>query len=84
MCNRAVMPRPEKPQSVLSAAIRSLRHERGMRQLDLAEDAGITVSHLSRIETGKVNPTWGTVEAIARALDVTMVEVAKRAAGSGR
>ena len=64
---------------MLGAAIRALRDERDLKQLALAEDAGITVAHLSKIETGKVNPTWGTVEAIAEALGATMVEVARAA-----
>ena len=72
------MPRPEKPQPALGAAIRTLRDEHDLKQLAVAEDAGITVAHLSKIETGKVNPTWGTVEAIARALGVSVVDVAKR------
>ncbi len=76
------MPRPENPQAALGAAIRALRVERDLKQLDVAEDAGITVSHLSKIETGKVNPTWGTVASIAKALDVTVAEIAARA-GSG-
>lgn len=72
------MPRPEKPQPALGAAIRALRDERHLKQLDVAEDAGITVAHLSKIESGKVNPTWGTVEAIATALGTTMVELSQR------
>jgi XRE family aerobic/anaerobic benzoate catabolism transcriptional regulator len=73
------MPRPANPQPVLGAAIRSIRNERDLKQLDVAEGAGITVAHLSKIEAGKINPTWGTVEAVASALGVTMVEVARRA-----
>lgn len=69
------MPRPEKPQPALGNAIRTLRVERELKQLAVAEDAGITVAHLSKIEGGKVNPTWGTVEAVAQALGVTMVEI---------
>jgi len=77
------MPRPENPQLALGAAIRAFRVERDLKQLDVAEDAGITVSHLSKIETGKVNPTWGTVEAIARGLGTTVAAVAQRAEGTG-
>jgi XRE family transcriptional regulator, regulator of sulfur utilization len=73
------MPRPENPQPALGAAIRALRNERDLKQLDVAEDAGITVAHLSKIETGKVNPTWGTVERIAKALGTTIADVAQRA-----
>jgi transcriptional regulator with XRE-family HTH domain len=75
------MPRPENPQPALGAAIRALRDERDLRQLAVAEDAGITVAHLSKIESGKVNPTWGTVEAIATALGVSIVDVARAATG---
>ncbi len=72
------MRQSDNPQPALGAAIHSLRLEREAKQLDVAEDAGITVSHLSRIETGKVNPTWGTVEAIAGALGVTIADLARR------
>jgi transcriptional regulator with XRE-family HTH domain len=77
------MPRPPNPQPALGAAIRTLRDERDLKQLDVAEDAGITVAHLSKIERGKVNPTWGTVEAIAAALGVKVVDVAATAEGGG-
>lgn len=73
------MPRPDNPQPSLGAAIRRVRDERDLKQLTVAEDAGITVAHLSKIETGKVNPTWSTVTAIARALGVTLAELAERA-----
>lgn len=70
------------PQPALGAAIRMLRAERGMKQLDLAEWAGVTVAHLSKIENGRVNPGWGTAVAIATALDVTISELAKRSEGA--
>lgn len=73
------MPRPENPQPALGAAIRAIRDERDLKQLDVAEDAGLTVAHLSKIETGKVNPTWSTVAALASALGVTVAELAERA-----
>jgi transcriptional regulator with XRE-family HTH domain len=76
------MPRPENPQPALGAAIRALRDERDLKQLDVAEDAGITVAHLSKIESGKVNPTWGTVAALAEALGASIAEIADRAASS--
>jgi transcriptional regulator with XRE-family HTH domain len=36
------------------------------------------------IERGLTNPSWGTVEAIAAALDVSMVDVAKAAQKQAR
>lgn len=47
-----------------------------MTQEALAHEAGVTVSHLSLIERGHSNPTWGTVRRIAEALDVSMGELA--------
>ena len=67
-----------EPQPALGSAIRALRAERHVKQLDLAEGASVTVAHLSKIERGYVNPTWGTVVKIAAALDVTIAEVAAR------
>jgi hypothetical protein len=42
-------------------------------------DSLIQAVELSRTETGKVNLTWSTVEAIAAALGVSITEVARRA-----
>lgn len=74
------MRRSKEPQPTLGAAIRKLRAKARMTQEALAQDAGITVGHLSMIERGLANPTWGTVSAVAEALGVTVVEVAKVAA----
>lgn len=48
-----------------------------MTQKDLAPRAGITFGTLSLIERGEANPTWGTVSALAKALDVTMGALGK-------
>jgi transcriptional regulator with XRE-family HTH domain len=66
------------PRPPLAKAVRELRTEREMTQEALAHDAGITVGHLSKIERGLANPGWGTVEAIAKALGVTIADVARR------
>jgi transcriptional regulator with XRE-family HTH domain len=70
--------RSDQHRPALGKAIRQLREERGMTQEALAQAAGVTVGHLSTIERGHSNPTWATVKAIAAALDVSMVELAKR------
>jgi transcriptional regulator with XRE-family HTH domain len=67
------------PQPALGAAVRQLRVKRGLTQEALAQDASITVGHLSMIERGLANPTWGTVKALAGALDVSVVELAQAA-----
>ena len=66
-------------QTGLGKAIRHLREERGMTQEGLAHEAGSTAATIGAIERGLTNPSWGTVEAIAAALNVSVVEVAKGA-----
>lgn len=74
------MRRSDQPQAALGKAIRQLREERGTTQEALAQEAGVTVGHMSMIERGHSNPTWATVKAIAGALDASMVELTKLAA----
>jgi transcriptional regulator with XRE-family HTH domain len=69
---------PSSPQPALGAAIKALREKKKMKQQTLAEAAGIGVAHLSKIERGRGNPTWSTVVALAEALDLSVVEVARR------
>ncbi len=73
------MARGDDPQAALGDAIRELRKKRKVTQEDLAHEAGVTVGTLSLIERGKSNPAWGTVKRIAKALDTTMGDLAKRA-----
>lgn len=60
----------------LAARLKSLREELGYTQEDVAHDAELTASALSRIERGMNSPGWSTVRAIARALGVPIVELA--------
>lgn len=71
------MRRAANPQPALGAAIRQLRGERGLTQEALAHDADVTAGHLSMIERGLANPSWGAVKAIGKALDVSVAELAK-------
>jgi transcriptional regulator with XRE-family HTH domain len=73
------MSESSNPQPALGAAIRKLRGARKTTQETVAQDAGITVAHLSKIERGQTNPTWSTVKAIAKALGVSMGELGKLA-----
>jgi transcriptional regulator with XRE-family HTH domain len=65
----------EEVSPALGVAIRRLREERNATQEDLAHDAGIRTGTLSKIERGKANPAWGTVERIARALSINLAEL---------
>lgn len=60
----------------LAELLKRLREDRGISQEQLAFDAGMTASALSRIERGLNNPGWMTVKRLAAALDVTLVRIA--------
>jgi len=66
----------EQPDLVLAALLKRLREQRGVTQEQLAFEAGITSSALSRIERGLNSPGWTTVRRIAKALDVSLVRLA--------
>ncbi len=65
----------EQPDPALAALLKRLREDRGITQEQLAFDAGITVSALSRIERGLNSPGWTTVRRIADALGVSLGEL---------
>lgn len=73
------MGRRLEPQEALGRAVRELRVERGLTQVELAQAADLNVTWLSHIEAGRPNPAWGTVARIAAALDVPVSELALRA-----
>jgi DNA-binding XRE family transcriptional regulator len=66
-----------QPQPALGTAIRELRQKRGETLKTLAPKAGVTWGTLGVIERGEANPTWGTVHAIARALGISVAELAR-------
>jgi transcriptional regulator with XRE-family HTH domain len=68
----------EPPDAVLAELIKQLREDREITQEQLAFDAGITASALSRIERGINNPGWTTVRRLAEALEVSLVQLAKQ------
>jgi transcriptional regulator with XRE-family HTH domain len=63
------------------AALRRLRHERGVTQEELAFEADVTISTLSRIERGENSPTWTTTQAISTALGITLQDLARAVEG---
>ncbi len=61
----------DKPSlNTLGRHIQLLRTERGLSLSQLAADAGIAKSNLSRIEQGEGNPTLDTIWRLAMQLDV--------------
>ena len=57
--------------------LQRLRGVRGWSQGELAERAGISREYVSRIEGGHQDPTIGTLEKIAKALKVKLVDLVK-------
>jgi transcriptional regulator with XRE-family HTH domain len=66
----------EQPDLVLAALLKRLREERKLTQEQLAFEAGITASALSRIERGLNSPGWTTIRRLVKALGVSLVELA--------
>jgi ribosome-binding protein aMBF1 (putative translation factor) len=54
----------------ISQRIRSARMAAGLNQTELAEKAGLTQSHISRLENGEHSPNQLTIQKIAKALDI--------------
>lgn len=55
----------------LARNLRHFRHERGLSQEELAEEAGIHRTYVSDVERGARNPTIMVVEKLANALNVS-------------
>lgn len=53
----------------------SLRAARGLNQTELAAKARISREYLWRLETGRQDPTLGTLEKLAKALKVKVTEL---------
>jgi transcriptional regulator with XRE-family HTH domain len=67
----------DRSSPALARTIKRLREQAGATQEDLAHKAGITTGTLSRIERADSNPSWTTVERIARALQISLAELAQ-------
>lgn len=63
----------------ISEQIRLLRKSQGLSQEALAENAGINLRTLQRIETGNAIPRGETLRLLAQALDVSIEELAMHA-----
>ena len=60
------------PQRAFGERVRELRMTAGMTQEDLAERCGLFRTYMSRIETGKANPTLTMIHALAGSLGVAV------------
>ena len=63
----------------MGRAINELRKEKGLTQEELAQRADIHESYISVLESGRRNPTWGTVRRISVGLGISLFELVQRA-----
>jgi len=59
---------------LIGARIKVLRKQAGLTQEELAEQVGLDSRHLSRLEVGQHFPSLDSLERIAGALNVPLVE----------
>jgi transcriptional regulator with XRE-family HTH domain len=57
--------------------LRELRKDRGWRQLDLAEQAGISENYVSELELGQKEVCLRTIDVLSRALGVAIEDIVK-------
>jgi transcriptional regulator with XRE-family HTH domain len=55
----------DTPEQALGAVITELRTKKGISYQDVAEKVGCNDAYLHRVETGKTNPSFGLLKAIA-------------------
>ncbi|WP_396154764.1 helix-turn-helix domain-containing protein [Flavobacterium macrobrachii] len=55
--------------------IQKIRESKGLSQQDLAAKCNFEKSNMSRLETVRVNPTLSTLVKVAKALDVSLIEL---------
>jgi len=76
---KGVVPDHAPDLAALGRAVRSIREERGISQVQLATDSGFMQSWISQIEHGRRNPSWSNVVRLAEGLGVSLSELASRA-----
>lgn len=62
------MPASSPDAAALGRAVRLIRDEQGISQVQLSEKAGLMQSWISHIEHGRRNPTWSNIVRLADGL----------------
>jgi transcriptional regulator with XRE-family HTH domain len=63
-----------RAQALVAWNLRRLRVLKGLSQENLAVDAGVDRTYVSRLERGLENPTVGVLEQLAEALETKIIE----------
>jgi transcriptional regulator with XRE-family HTH domain len=67
----------------LSKNLQSIRKTRGLRQEQLAEKAGVSLTQISKIERDEADPRVSTVEKLAKALECSTSKLLFNEDGEG-
>jgi transcriptional regulator with XRE-family HTH domain len=78
------MPRISPDQPALGRAVRAVRAERGLSQVQLTEATGLMQTWISHVEHGRRNPSWSNVVRLADGLGISVAELAARAEASNQ
>jgi transcriptional regulator with XRE-family HTH domain len=62
-------------QQAIAEAIKYWRQVRGLSQRALAEQTGLSYVHIARLELAQGNPTIATLETLAEALGIGVVDL---------
>ena len=73
------MPAKSPDAAALGRAVRLIREEHGISQVQLAEATGFMQSWISNMEHGRRNVSWSNVGRLADGLGVSISELAARA-----
>ena len=64
-------------QIIVGKRIQKIRTSKGISQQELAAKCNFEKSNMSRLEAGRVNPTLATLEKVASALEINIIEFFK-------
>jgi transcriptional regulator with XRE-family HTH domain len=73
------MPGSPPDAQALGQAVRAIRDERGLSQVQVAEATGFIQAWISHVEHGRRNPSFNNVVRLAEGLGVSVSELVKRA-----
>lgn len=73
------MPSSTPDARALGQAVRAIRDERGLSQVQVAEATGFIQAWISHVEHGRRNPSWNNVVRLADGLGVRVSELTERA-----
>ncbi|HSS32052.1 MAG TPA: helix-turn-helix transcriptional regulator [Solirubrobacterales bacterium] len=73
------MPARSKAHAALGRAIKEIREQKELTQVQVAQRMDAPSTFISDLERGVRNPSWSTLLGLAKALGVKPSEIAKRA-----